>query len=66
MQTKGKVLVTGGTGFIGTELVEQLHANGYEVTILDKNNTTILVTDTVTGNSISVNTIPGCQNNFVY
>ena len=35
-------------------------------TILDKNNTTILVTDTVTGNSISVNTIPGCQNNFVY
>jgi UDP-glucose 4-epimerase len=36
MQTKGKVLVTGGTGFIGTELVEQLHANGYEVTILDK------------------------------
>ena len=35
-------------------------------TILDKNSTTILVTDTVTGNSISVNTIPGCQNNFVY
>jgi nucleoside-diphosphate-sugar epimerase len=36
MQTKGKVLVTGGTGFIGTELVEQLHKKGYEITILDR------------------------------
>jgi len=36
MQTKGKVLVTGGTGFIGTELVEQLHKKGYEITLLDK------------------------------
>jgi len=36
MQSKGKVLVTGGTGFIGTELVEQLHKKGYEVTILDR------------------------------
>lgn len=35
-------------------------------TILDKNSTTILVTDTVTGNSISVNTTPGCQSNFIY
>ena len=36
MQTKGKVLVTGGAGFIGTELVKQLHNKGYEITILDK------------------------------
>jgi nucleoside-diphosphate-sugar epimerase len=36
MQSKGKVLVTGGTGFIGTELVEQLHKKGYEITLLDK------------------------------
>ena len=36
MQTKGKVLVTGGAGFIGTELVQQLHKKGYEITILDK------------------------------
>ena len=36
MQTKGKVLVTGGAGFIGTELVQQLHNKGYEITILDK------------------------------
>ena len=36
MQSLGKVLVTGGAGFIGTELVEQLYIKGYEVTILDK------------------------------
>ena len=36
MQSKGRVLVTGGTGFIGTELVEQLHLKGYEITILDR------------------------------
>jgi nucleoside-diphosphate-sugar epimerase len=37
MKSKGKVLVTGGTGFIGTELVRQLHKKGYEITILDRN-----------------------------
>ena len=36
MQTSGKVLVTGGSGFIGTELVEQLYAKGYTITILDR------------------------------
>ena len=36
MQSMGKVLVTGGVGFIGTELVQQLHKKGYEITILDK------------------------------
>ena len=36
MQTNGKVLVTGGAGFIGTKLVQQLHKKGYEITILDK------------------------------
>lgn len=31
-----KVLVTGGAGFIGTEIVKQLHQNGgYEITVLD-------------------------------
>ena len=32
-----KFVVTGGAGFIGTELVEQLYVKGYEVTILDRN-----------------------------
>lgn len=36
MQTNGKVLVTGGTGFIGTEVVKQLHKKGYEITILGR------------------------------
>jgi nucleoside-diphosphate-sugar epimerase len=36
MQYKGKVLVTGGAGFVGTELVSQLVRGGYAVTVLDK------------------------------
>ena len=31
-----KVLITGGAGFIGTEIVKQLHQKGeYEITVLD-------------------------------
>lgn len=33
--SKGKVLVTGGAGFIGRSLVEQLAGDGYEVVVLD-------------------------------
>ena len=36
MQLKGRVLVTGGAGFVGRETVKLLQRSGYAVTVLDK------------------------------
>ena len=36
MKLKGKVLVTGGAGFVGRETVKLLQRSGYAVTVLDK------------------------------
>jgi dTDP-glucose 4,6-dehydratase len=38
METK-KILVTGGAGFIGTNLVHELSSRGHEVTAIDLFNT---------------------------
>ena len=32
---KGKILVTGGTGYIGSHTVCELHDDGYEVVVID-------------------------------
>ena len=33
--SKGKILVTGGTGYIGSHTTVELQAAGYEVVIID-------------------------------
>ncbi|MCC8423686.1 UDP-glucose 4-epimerase GalE [Mucilaginibacter sp. UR6-11] len=50
---KGKILVTGGTGYIGAHTVVELQQNGYEVVIIDNlSNSNIKIIDqikTITG-----------------
>lgn len=35
METKKKYLVTGGAGFIGSNIAKTLEAQGHEVTVMD-------------------------------
>ena len=37
-----KILVTGGTGFIGSYMANHLHDNGHDVTICDNNSIGVL------------------------
>jgi UDP-glucose 4-epimerase len=36
METKSRILVTGGSGFIGTQVVYELHDHGHNVTTVDR------------------------------
>jgi UDP-glucose 4-epimerase len=46
---KGKILVTGGTGYIGAHTVVELQQNGYEVVIVDNlSNSNIKIIDQIT------------------